>query len=187
MNYGIDYGNGKTNIDAKTGIRYGVVPQDDVLQAWADTAEGDYGAPRCPKCGYQIGQSENGDNYDCPNCEKTYPADDCLPPEPSGFTLDDGEYRAESGTDGDIFVILSPYYTHAQYCSPCAPGACHLRNPTDENGPRAYCFAPDWFDYCRELGIESAGEYEGRATACPYPVYRVSDNVCIYQPKDATQ
>jgi hypothetical protein len=51
-----------------------------------------------------------------------------------------------------------------------------------EDGERAYCFAPDWFDYFSEDGQEPAGHFQGRATSCPYPVWRVSDNVPIYTP-----
>ena len=38
-NKGIDYGLGKTNIDPKTNIRYGVICQNDVGQAWYDSCE----------------------------------------------------------------------------------------------------------------------------------------------------
>lgn len=29
----------------------------------------------------------------------------------------------------DVFVSKSPYFTYAQFCSPCVPGACNLDNP----------------------------------------------------------
>ena len=48
---GVDYGLGRTNINHETGIRYGVISQHDVMQAWCDSAEPDYGTPTCPKCG----------------------------------------------------------------------------------------------------------------------------------------
>ena len=48
---GIDYGLGRSNVDLANGIRYGVISQNSVLQAWADSAEPDYGEPSCPKCG----------------------------------------------------------------------------------------------------------------------------------------
>ncbi len=51
MAKGIDYGNGLTNIDHSNGIRYGVIPANEVLQAWCDSSEPDYGEPHCPKCG----------------------------------------------------------------------------------------------------------------------------------------
>ncbi len=78
------------------------------------------------------------------------------------FTESDlrGEYKAtQSGDDSDIFILKSPYYTRAQFCSPCAPGACYLTNPC-EDGERAYCFGHDWFD-------------DGKA---PYPVFLVADD-----------
>ena len=96
-------------------------------------------------------------------------SDDVWGDEPLSHFLDDGEYKAEQcGDDVDIFIFKSPYYTRAQFCSPCAPGAGYLRSPC-ENGPKTYCFGPDWFDDYRP---------------CPYPVYRVDNDECIYTPKE---
>jgi hypothetical protein len=185
-NPGIDYGRGLTNIDRETGIRYGVIPVNDVLQGWADSAEADYGPPHCPKCGNEAGLGSAADapdfeeeeyevdgagDYYCADCKWAFDADECYGEEPIAFILDNGEYRAQqSGDDTDIFILKSPYYTHAQFCSPCAPGAGYLRNPVAD-GPKTYCFGPDWFDEDIE--------------PCPYPVYRVSDDECIYTPKQA--
>jgi hypothetical protein len=114
-NAGIDYGRGLTNIDTETGIRYGVISQNEVLQAWADSSEPDY-----------------------------WDVEDEFA-EPLSYTLDDGEYKAICGDDGDIFIIKSPFYTLCRFCSPCAPGAGYLMNP-DDDGIKAYCFGRDWFD-----------------------------------------
>jgi hypothetical protein len=197
---GIDYGGGTTNIDKETGIRYGVIPQNDVLQNWADAAEADYGEPHCPKCGNVAvaGDSEipldelaNGEteeelqecdrdelgyetlhhacgDYACDSCRVLFDAEDAYGDTPNAWILDDGEYKATCGDDGDIFILKSPYYTFAQFCSPCAPGAGYLRNPV-KDGPKTYCFAADWFDDSIE--------------PCPYPVYRVDNNECVYTPK----
>jgi hypothetical protein len=183
MTKGIDYGLGQTNIDKATGIRFGVINQNEVLQAWADSSEPDYGEPHCPECGneavdsssdaldddgkpidredYERNRGACGD-YACDSCRKLFDGDYAFGDEPLGFTLDDGEYLAEAGSDGDIFIIRSPYYTRAAFCSPCAPGACYLTSPTDD-GEKAYCFGADWFD------DEKA----------PYPVYRVSDDSLV--------
>jgi hypothetical protein len=204
-NPGFDYGLGQTNIDRETGIRYGVIPVNDVLQGWADSAEADYGPPHCPKCGneargsgelipdghcpsescpgvildgecshcdgedsYEVEEYTCGD-YACDSCRILFDGEDAFGDTPLAFTLDDGEYKAEQGgDDSGIFIVKSPYYTRAQFCSPCAPGAGYLRKPV-KNGPKTYCFGPDWFDEDIE--------------PCPYPVYRVSDDECIYTPK----
>ena len=141
---GIDYGMDKTNVDAETRIRYGVIPQNAVLQAWADSSEAYY---PCEDCEIERDEDGNPDDMICACCE------------PAGFYVDDSEYLAESDSCGDIFITRSPYYTRAQFCSPCAPGACYLLNPC-EDGERAYCFGHDWFE-------------DGHA---PYPVYRVVDD-----------
>lgn len=191
-NPGIDYGMGTTNIDPTTGIRFGVISQNAVLQSWCDSAEPDYGAPHCPKCGneatdpesrwedcstippdedvnrddYEIAPHSCGD-YACDDCKYLFDGDEAFGDEPNGYTLQDGEYTASAGTDGDIFILQSPYYTHAQFCSPCAPGAGYLENPCPD-GPKTYCFGLDWFD----ASIEP----------CPYPIYRVDTGECIYTP-----
>jgi hypothetical protein len=183
----------------EAGIRFGVIHQDDVLQSWAESSESDYGPPHCPKCGNEalpidsedvpdLGSEEgddweqDGDDFACLECQRTFWSDEAFGGDPVAHNLDDGEYVAtQGGGDCDIFILKSPYYTHAQFCSPCAPGACYLRNPVDEGGPKAYCFAPDWFEWWPELG-DPAGEFCGEKTSCPYPVYRVEDGECVYRP-----
>ncbi len=180
-NYGIDYsGPGATcNRDAETGIRYGIIPVADVCQAWYDSSEPDYGPPTCGECGQALVKydenkhsfgaaafAEDGD-YACECCELTVSSDNAYSDEAQGSTLDDGEYSAFEDSGGDVWVVKSPFYTHAQFCSPCAPGACHLRNPVDTDGPRCYCFGHEWF----EKGI------------APYPVYRVADGAEV-KPKE---
>lgn len=160
MSRGIDYGLGQTNIDRTTGIRFGVIPVNEVCQAWYDSSEADYGPATCGECGTELTTDHDfiGAEYACPSCERPIEdREDMYGDEPICHTLDDGEYLATDDSQGDIFIERSPYYTRAQFCSPCAPGACHLSNPT-EKGERAYCFGHDWF----EDGI------------APYPVYSVA-------------
>lgn len=175
---GIDYGLGQSNVDKETGIRFGVISQNEVLQAWADSSDADYGEPTCPKCGNEASAiddpqvpdldmptedwEDNGRDHACLTCHYSFDSDEAYGDEPNGFTFQDSEYEAVQGLDGDIFIVKSPYYTRAQFCSPCAPGAAYLMNPCDD-GPKAYCFDHDWFE-------------SGKA---PYPVYRVSDDSLI--------
>lgn len=141
---GIDYGRGKTNVDKETGIRYGVINQNEVLQAWADSSEPYY---LCKGCVESSDEDEPREDAECDGCV------------PLSWYIDDKEYQADCGESGDIFIYKSPYYTLAQLCSPCAPGACYLMSPCTA-GEKAYCFGHDWFD----------------DEQTPYPVYRVSDN-----------
>jgi hypothetical protein len=172
---GIDYGMGKTNIDTTNGIRYGVISLHEVVQAWRDSSEPDYGDPHCPKCGNEaVGiddpavpdiddlptdeWEDDGRDHACLNCCYSFYSSDAHGDEPLSHTLDDGEYIAsQGGGDSDIFIIKSPYYTTCNFCSPCAPGAGYLMNTVDD-GIKAYCFGHDWFD-------------DGKA---PYPVYSVA-------------
>ena len=189
MYLGIDYGNGKTNIDLKTGIRYGVISQNEVLQAWCDSNE-PYYVYNCPFCGSEL--KKGADAKRCPSCYKKIDPDvdfDML--EPVSFFIDDGEYQAEQTYDDpDIFITKSPYYTFCQFCSPCAPGAGYLMSPIEDfdtctqchgtnnvglltfekcphcidgkifKGVKAYCFDSSFFE-------------EGKA---PYPIYSVKTN-----------
>jgi len=132
----IDYGMDLTNVDHETGIHYGVIPANDVLQAWSDSSEPE---------------------YDCDECESR------------GFAfVEDGYGAYQSRDDSDIFVTKSPFYTFATFCSPCAPGAGHLRNPlAPDEGVKTYCFGDDWFE----------------DESCPYTIYNVVDDAIVYQPK----
>jgi hypothetical protein len=47
------------------------------------------------------------------------------------------------GSDGDIFVTKSKFYTLCGRCSPCVPNAGYL---TSEGSLKTYCLGPDWFD-----------------------------------------
>jgi hypothetical protein len=91
------------------------------------------------------------------------------------YQSDESAYRYESdglilelGTDGDIFVIKSPFYTLCAECSPCAPNAGYL---TDSGIMKAYCLPEQWFneddEYCK----------------LPYTVYSVADDSVVAQPE----
>jgi len=69
-------------------------------------------------------------------------------------------YVLQVASDGDIFVCKSPYFTYAQFCSPCAPGACYLRNPLEEpnEANKCYCLSGEWFSDDEPM---------------PYPVYSI--------------
>lgn len=151
---GIDYGLGKTNIDHETGIRYGVIPMNDLGEFSWESFEPVYGPEHCPVCGNELLMGEEKD-YTCDACQVDYWSDELFS-EPIGWALDDNEYVAEYDDHGDVFILESPYFTYAQFCSPCAPGAGYLRNHTP-GGVKTYCFGHDWFD---------GGE-------APYPVYSV--------------
>lgn len=168
---GIDYGMGKSNIDHKTGIRYGVIHHGRVGQAWYDNSEADYGTLYCPHCGEDTGLTLESfeDSILCENCSRELHSDS-FETEPLSFYYDKDGYKAfQSYDDPDIFIEKSPYFTYCRFCSPCAPGAGYLMNWVSaiakhidrcgqllENN-RAYCFDFSWFE-------------GGKA---PYPVYSV--------------
>jgi hypothetical protein len=145
MNAGIDYGNKVTNIDTETGIRYGVISQNAVLQSWADSCVPVY-TYFCPECGTVLPSGCH--ESECPTCKKSISEDEFDFDEPDNYIYESDGYICEQDSYGDIFILRSPYYTYAQFCSPCAPGACHLENPLPfrHNDNKCYCFGHDWFD-----------------------------------------
>ncbi len=165
---GIDYGMGRSNIDYDTGIRFGVMPQHDVSQAWSDSSEGQY-VYTCPYCGAEL--AKGIDAKRCSGCYKRIDPDrDFDNMEPVAFIYEgDGYECSQSYDDPDIFILKSPYYTYASFCSPCAPGAGYLRTPLPADvGVKTYCFGPDWFD-------------DGKA---PYDVYRVKTGRLVQARED---
>jgi hypothetical protein len=181
MGHGIDYGLGKTNVDTKNGIRYGVIHQHEVLQAWADSSEPYYPCEECDKA-WDLEQEDDtglwyitGINADPGPFETEDDARDYMDDKTDAFGCDfceplswyynkDG-YQADQDSMGDIFITKSPYYTRAAFCSPCAPGACYLTDPC-KDGERAYCFGHNWF-------------YDTETGKAPYPVYRVADDTLV--------
>jgi hypothetical protein len=176
---GIDYGLGRTNIDTKSGIRFGVLPFHDVCQAWCDSSEGNYGEPNectCNECKEVFflstanAANDNpiqwGDTVTCPECGEQMEVElpDCSEPICHEYEADG--YKCSQGQDDcDIFILESPYFTYAQFCSPCAPGACYLRSPLDQpnENNKCFCLGHDWFD-------------DGKA---PYDVYSVETGMLV--------
>ena len=155
---GIDYGNGKTNFDVKNGIRFGIIPADEVGQFWYDESEPQYGEPACPVCDGEVTDYDDNEHdeyepynnygvseYTCVNCETIFSTEDVYPENPDCFTYDDDGYQLQQNQDAsDIWVLKSPFYTVAGFCSPCAPGAVYLTDPSPD--AKAYCLGSDWFE-----------------------------------------
>lgn len=179
---GIDYGLGKTNRNTATGIRYGVIHSnaispdafEDIVQHGTDVdykeavAElksklrsvlsdylSDYkrSKDKPSKLDEAVGScwemiaDDFDDSYENPG--------DC-----TRYWYDREGYKISVASDGDMFIEDSPYFTYAQFCSPCAPGACYLASPLDEpvEANKCYCLAADWFE----------------DNVAPYPVYSVA-------------
>ena len=180
---GIDYSMGLSNSNIKTGIRYGVIPHQDVGGAWYEYSEAYYGEPSCPHCGNELTDWDEDDHakyeeesgaqfstYVCENCEKIIDEEWMYPEVPLYYFVDSAGYAAEQTDEVDIFIFKSPFFTYAQLCSPCAPGACYLPSPlyVPSMNNRCYCFGHEWFE-------------DGCA---PYPVYSVSTERMVKSERD---
>lgn len=133
-----------------------------------DTFEQDYGTPHCPYCGNNAVTFEEEKHYGydsdrhacadyaCESCKMYLDSSEVFSDELLGFSYESGGYQLCDCLDSDVFVIKSPYYTFAQFCSPCVPGAGNLDNPMPD-GIKTFCLGHDWFE----------------ETRAPYPVYSV--------------
>lgn len=148
----IDYGNGRTNIDLKTGIRFGVISQHSILQAWADSSEGYYGDPQDPDCdGVEaLSYSFKGDGYSMVNC-----------------------------LDSDVMVLKSPFFTYAPFCSPCVPGAGNLDSAADNARVTSLEYEADLHRIAQDIGTQcgvktyAVGHDWFEDGVAPYPLYGV--------------
>jgi hypothetical protein len=98
--------------------------------------------------------------------------------EKDGYTLTDC-------LDSDMFILASPYFTYANLCSPCVPGAGNIDSipsgvntandsvTNDQYGYKTYCLGSDFFD-------ETDGEY---TQSCHYPYWSVATGELIYTPE----
>lgn len=165
---GIDYSLGQSNYDPKNpSFHYGVISQHSLVHWLYDELETHY-SEYCPHCGNELSNGWEDNDSHCPFCDCEIIDGDQYGEEPDSQYLDSDGYYGELCSHGELFLLKSDYYTFAQYCSPCFPGAGNLDSPC-ENGPKTYCFSHDWF----ESGV------------APYPVLRVSDDsLVIPQPKD---
>lgn len=182
---GIDYSLGQSNVDKSNGIHYGVISMHSVPGEMQEDWDYDYLKPTCPKCGNEVtdempegwkemeleSYTEYGcDDYICATCKLLLDSSDVYSEEPLGWSYDKDGYKLSDCLDTDIFVLQSPFYTRAQYCGPCVPGAGNLDSPC-ELGPKCYCLGHDWFD-------------GGQA---PYPVFKVENDEQVFGPSDASQ
>jgi hypothetical protein len=187
---GIDYGMGQSNIDHATGIRYGVIsqhtPNPDALQdiysngdnltykAAVDDAKSRIAAalePILDDLGvlpYEWHDTDKGRKAETiagiadsvwESVEQEF--NDRYEEQEDTYQYEQDGYILQTSSLG-IYVIKSPYYTHAAFCSPCCPGAGNLDTPRD-GGVKTYALGPDWFE------DEKA----------PYPIYRVDGDLTM--------
>ena len=222
-NAGIDYGNGKTNVDHEKGIRYGIIHTNKLSSEVWEEFEPQY-SQGCPNCGNELNegweddQGEVRDQLEELNIEKIgealdqfgftetkpedvdrrengsvfyglteiLPADSIIDVENAVFCrfckkdidAENGEQFADQADCytyekngisamiddyGDLWIFCSPIYTYAAFCSPCAPGACHLNSPlpAEHKNNKAYCLPVEWFDEFNPCPYEEiAGIFE---------------------------
>ncbi len=182
---GIDYSRGTSNADASNGIRFGVISCHSVMGEALDEimTHGEDLAYKTALTAHLeaaranfVPSDEDGEEFDedeaAQDFADRYQSDGGL----SDYLYEREGYKLTGCLSNDLFVLASRFYTFAQFCSPCVPGAGNLDSPFESaenqaslNGedyareaseagfPRVYCLGHDWF----ENGI------------APYAVYSV--------------
>jgi hypothetical protein len=191
---GIDYGLGLSNADKSTGTRYGVISQNSVNpDALSDIFTN--GEDIAWKCAIEELKNEHDKaQAELPEDKQEEFDEDAAAEELSmnwesslnNIRYERDGYILTGCLDSNVFILASPYYTYAQFCSPCVPGAGNLDNafqqvnppadcPATTNGenyrhdaemagfPKVYCLGHDWFD-------------DNKA---PYPVFSVEDSSLV--------
>ena len=179
------------NIDPNTSIRYGVISQHTPIPDALADFELNYPEPEaetCPECSEEeVKVKEWGDEATCPHCGHEWEVEMPDMVDSCGMFYDEEGYNIEDCLDSDLIITKSPYYTYAQFCSPCIPGAGNLDHPFPINDndklndaslkewaekaeglgwAKCYCLGRDWFD---------------SESACPYDVmFLVEDNTPVF-------
>jgi len=147
---GIDYGHGKTNVDEKTGVRYGVISCHSVASWIWDEMDAVYSA-HCPHCGEDLAEGFDPDcDGDCPHCEESFDHGEQFADEADCWTYNANGLQFFSDRDCTNFTVTkSPVKIRSQFCSPCYPGAGNLDCPMEfgsEDGAITYALPVDFFD-----------------------------------------
>lgn len=176
---GINYaGSTGANQDKATGIRYGVIAQnslspeavDEVFMNQRDLSfeAGIKEAKDALKSAVEdyVRDSRLADIVESLWAEVEQEFSDSYQSDGDHDWLWEGDgYVLSNCLQSDIFVSKSPFFTYAQFCSPCVPGACNLDSPLADavEGNKCFCIGHDWFDDSK----------------APYPVFSVETGLPV--------
>jgi len=195
---GIDYGHSKTNIDLKTGIRYGIISQHSVNpDAMEDVYQGDNltyndavadlleqveaalfeilrATAMSREQAKDVARQAAENLLDDVGGDAVGETDNAI----YGYSQDGYELRTTS--DNELFVFKSPYYTYARYCSPCVPGAGNLDDAVDVDAFDGSNTAPaaiaEMEEQMAECGVRTycLGLDFFENGQAPYPIFTVN-------------
>lgn len=83
-------------------------------------------------------------------------------------------YKLTNCLQSDVMVLASPYFTYAQFCSPCVPSACNLDSPLADADKIKSALERGFQDFMKDNRAYCLGHdyFEGRRA--PYPVFSVA-------------
>lgn len=184
---GINYaGRLSTNKDSATGIRYGVISQhsvnsdaaNDVFTNGRDLTHENFILEVRSKLHDALedyfSEHSYAENLPSPLSVAIDDAFDAISDDLNDNYQNDGDtsylyeqdgYAVGTCLQSDFMITASRFFTYAQFCSPCVPGACNLDSPVsdDNTDNKCYCLGHDWFD-------------EGKA---PYEVWSVETGMRV--------
>jgi hypothetical protein len=178
---GIDYSGigGTCNRDHETGIRYGIISQNsmdqelliDIYNTGEDLGFADdktnlldelknaiigaieeYGDIDEDEAFRAAGEIVDSDLFVWHDRDESGP-----------YLYEEPGLKVQTTSDNNLWVFKSPFYTRAQFCSPCVPGAGNL-DTFCPDGPKTYCLPADWFE-------------DGKA---PYNIWSVETDEMVY-------
>ncbi len=178
MGRGIDYGRGTTNTDLATGIRFGIICQNelcgdsvnDICMNGTDVSNLNAVAEEKNKIRSRLENEETHSEEQIKELiEEIYEDEfpngvDCCESGP-WFYEQDGYEISLNGSY--ISVLKSDFYTFVEFCTACFPGAGNLSDYCS-NGPKTYCLEEKWFS---------------ENQPCPYPIYRVDNDELVFKPE----
>ena len=156
---GIDYsGPGSTvNRDSETGIRYGMISQNSLNQDAAAEVyyngsdlgfeENKENLKKAISAAIQSAAEEHGASVNDPDeaAQEIVDNVEWQDSESGPFMLEADGVKVQTTSNNELWVFKSPFYTKAQFCSPCVPGAGNL-DCFCSDGPKTYCLPVDWFE-----------------------------------------
>lgn len=139
------------NTDPETGIRYGVIPFNDLFncaEEFFDNSNDLTHADYIQEAKDKLKQAILGvvEDYGIDEQDAKFAAakafdsleqnfNDKYEPDCPRLQYTKDGYVIDRLDETDLFVAKSPYFTFAPECSPCAPNACYLRSAINDGSP----------------------------------------------------
>ena len=127
---------GNTNMDADTGIHYGVISEHSVSHELLDDVYVNGSQDAYDEAYAELkseGKTEEEIQDELDGCDFG----------DSSYTYEDGDYKIQLFPGYGVYILKSPIIVKCRPCSPCSPNAGDLDNLDEENGIPCYGLKPE--------------------------------------------